>query len=330
MLYRDGEKGYPWFSFRVGGAWVAGLLVVLLLAGLGTAAYLGYSRISSDLAPDSLVGLGFAVAGTFFLLLAAVGFTTHRRSQKRAVGHLNVVLNWHVWFAIIGFVMLFLHSFGNFNPRSGTYALYGMAAMVISGFIGRFLDRVVPRMITGEVKKALTAQGEDRIETISQKLQSIVVHNTQELRAFKASGPRSLPGILLAATKKESAGPRSLAGAAPDTSRKVNQVLQTPWDLAYISLEETPQELNRDAAHYRFVPDKKSALAQPGALLPGAREHYTELQYVQHALQREQFLRHIIRYWRVFHISLAMLTVALTLWHIEFALSLMIPTFLHH
>ena len=105
--------------------------------------------------------------------------------------------------------------------------------------------------------------------------------------------------------------------------------MQTPWDLAYISLEATPQELSREANHYRFVPDKKSDLMHAGAFMPGAQEHISELREVERAMQREQFYRYIIRYWRKFHVLLALLTLALTLWHLVYAAQLLIPVFLH-
>src|SRR5205823_4689601 len=89
------------------------------------------------------------------------------------------------------------------------------------------------------------------------------------------------------------------------------QPLHTSWDLAYISLEETPQEMSRNAAHYRFVPDKKSALTRPGALIPGAQEQMSALHRAQRALQREQFYRYVIHYWRIFHIGLVLLTAGL-------------------
>jgi hypothetical protein len=106
--------------------------------------------------------------------------------------------------------------------------------------------------------------------------------------------------------------------------------LPTSWDLAYISLEETPQEINRDNAQYRFVPDRQSSLAQPGALLPGVQEHISELNTVRKALQREQFYRYIIRFWRMFHVLLTVVFIGLTLWHLEYAAQLLIPTFFHH
>jgi hypothetical protein len=46
---------------------------------------------------------------------------------------------------------------------------------------------------------------------------------------------------------------------------------------------------------------------------------------VQQALKQEAFFRYVIRFWRVFHIALAVVTVGLTLWHLEFAFSLIIP-----
>lgn len=228
-------------------------------------------------------------------------------------------------------VLLFLHSFGNFNPRTGTYALYAMVALAISGFIGRWLDHIMPRLITEEARKALTAQGDDRIERISQRLRSIVSHNTrEEVRGFQPDGPgHSMPGIPgLTRTPFANAGSRSAKGTVKPND-KGGPVLQTSWDLAYISLEETPQELKRDSAQYRFVPDRKSALANPVALIPGAQEHIVALEDVKKALKREEFFRYIIRYWRAFHISLAVLTIALTLWHLEFAATLLLPVFFH-
>jgi hypothetical protein len=327
----NGEKGYPLLSFDLStSAWMSLLTAVLVIA-VSVAFYIIYSRLSPDTSPDSIAGYAYAIAGTGFMLLAAIRFSQYRRSHKRAIVGLHAVLNWHVCFGVIALVLLFLHSFGNFNPRTGTYALYGMIALAISGFVGRFLDRLLPRMISEQVRKALTAQGEDRIENISQRLHSLVSHNTQEeIRGFQPDAVESsMPGIpglsgVPFAPSKPTQDTRKAASAVDK-----GPVLQTSWDLAYISLEETPQELRRDNTQYRFVPDRKSTLAQPGALIPGAQKHMLALEDVQKALQREEFLRYIIRYWRVFHICLAVLTIGLTLWHLEYATTLLLPLFFH-
>src|SRR5260370_17750055 len=143
-----------------------------------------------------------------------------------------------------------MHSFGNFNPRSGTYALYGMIALVVSGAVGRFLDRLMPRLIARQVHKALTAQGDDRIENISEKLQAIVVHNSQNLQGFipvPGAGPHKASTSLVPPP-----GPAShdFPFAYKD------QPLHTPWDFSYISLEPTPQNLTPAAPHHRVPPVK--------------------------------------------------------------------------
>jgi hypothetical protein len=319
----SGETGYSWPFFAGGEGSYKRILVILLGVAGGVGFFVWYIQHSNDASPDSIAGYAYAITGTLFLLLAAVLYSLKRRSHKKTAGQLHRSLNWHICFGVLGLVFLFLHSFGNFNPRTGTYALYGMIALVISGMIGRFLDRLVPRLITSEVHKALTVMGEDRIETISQKLQAIVVHNTQDLHSFAV-----VPG-----EKSQDASTSLVSLSGPVSSDfsfiHKDQALQTPWDLAYISLEATPQELSLEANHYRFIPDKKSELVRPGAFMPGAQEQISELQEVERAMQRELFYRYVIRYWRKFHILLALLTLALTLWHLVYAAQLLLPVLLH-
>lgn len=314
-----GEAGYSWLYRAT--AWNGGMrvLVTILVIVLAGGFFAWYTRTGSDVSPDSPVGLIYATAGSLLLLFAATMFSLRRRShRKRVVGGLRASLGWHMCFGIMGLALLSMHSFGELNPRSGTYALYGMIAMVISGLVGRMLDRMMPRLVAGEVHQALTAQGEDRIESISQKLQAIVAHNTQDIRGFSASESR------------KSADRNSLVPVA--TSRAVtwrDQSLHTPWDLAYISLESTPQELSRDTGQFRFVPDRKSEFLRPGALMPGTQEQISELEEVRHAMKRELFYRHITLYWRRFHILLALVTLGLLTWHLVFAMQLLMTAMMH-
>ncbi|MGI9060411.1 MAG: hypothetical protein ACR2H5_17745 [Ktedonobacteraceae bacterium] len=307
------KKGYPWLFFYTSRPWKIGVIVSALFIALGSIVYFWYSQSGNDTAPDSTLGLIYATAGTFFLLFALVLYTVRRRSRKKAIGQLNAALNWHMFFAITGLAMLFMHSFGNFSAISGTYALYGMIALTISGFVGRMLDRLLPRMIARQVHTVLTAQGDDRIETISQKLQTIVLHNNQKMHGFAlpSTDRSSVPSELPTPTKVSMA-PRGMT-------------LHAPWDLAYISLEPTQQELDRDAPHHRFVPDKKSVLDRPETFMPGVEEQLAELQSVNAALRREQRYRYIIRQWRILHIALAFITIGLVIWHLIFAATILFP-----
>lgn len=273
MQYSERDnKGYPLFFFHASERWKLCILVSLAILVASVGFFVWCTRVSNDMGGDSFAGLFFAVTSTIFMFLAAVSFSLRRRSPKRTVGDLNAVLNWHVCFGIISLVMVFLHAFGNYNPRTGTYALYGLIALVLSGFIGRFLDRVMPRLMAQRVRRALTPQGEDRIESVVNKMQS-----TQEQLAYQTAQGRV-------------------------SVRAGN--FQNGWDTAYTPLEEAP--FDRYGGQYR-------------------QDNVKAIKEVQHALQQEMFLRYVIRYWRVFHIMLAIVTVGVTLWHIEYALSLVIP-----
>jgi hypothetical protein len=289
------------------GSTVFTILAIIAAAGI----YVWYSRTSSDPTPDSIAGYSFAIAGTFFMVLATVSYARYRNMQKHGVSQMNAKLNWHIAFGIVALFLLILHCFGNLNPRTGTYALYGMIALVISGVVGKMLDHYLPNMITKEASKALTLQGEDRIESLSKEVRSTLVYNSQRLNGFQVNNR--------GAARQSAPAPRAA----------MSSTLESSWDLAYISTEELPQEIARDSAQYRFVPDRKSAFAEPGALMPGVKDQMKEIKSVQHSMQRERTYRHIIRYWRIFHVILAIVTVGLTLWHLEFAFSLLIPVWLH-
>lgn len=310
-----GEKGYGWLFFSVRRSWVYALIVTLLLVGVSAAFYAWYSLYGDDPSPNGTVGLSYGFASLAFLLLTLVVYSRRRRSQKRRLGQLNTALNWHVFFAITTLALVVMHAFGNFNLRSGTYALYAMIALVVSGFLGRALGRLVPGLIAHEVHKALTLEGEDRIEVILQKVQTIVMHNTQEARSNTKHVPSHQQDSTLSAPGKP-------------TDLPFQQSLITPWDLAYISLEQTPQKGSHKGNH--SLPDKQKALTPPEAVIPNAQELLSELHTVERALKREWFYRSLIRYWRMLHISLVLLTLGLTLWHLVFAtqflLALLFPS----
>jgi hypothetical protein len=305
FVFEGGEKGYPWLFFYLRRSWVLSLFATLLVVVPTWVFYNWYVKNGQDPSPDSVLGYTFAIVGTILMMMALVGFSLRRRSRKRKIGQLNRSLNWHMFFGMTGLALFFMHSFGNFNPRTGTYALYGMIAMAVSGLIGRFLDQIIPRMITSQIDEVLTGQGDDQVERISQQVRALMEHNAEGNSGF-------VPVV----------------SGAPVKSRFIEEPGGASWDLAYITLDATPQELNREAS-YRLVPDRKSRLTRPGAMVPGADEQMRSLQRVQVAMRKEHTYRYILRYWRAFHIFLAFTTIGLTLWHLEYAATLLIPTFMH-
>ena len=317
MRKMSDEKGYPWIFWDMGRPWTRTWLTALLIIVISILVFIVYGHFSKDISPDSPAGYTYAIVGTVFMLLATFSYSRTRRSRQRKIGQLNQSLNWHICFGVIAIVTLCLHSFGNLNPRTGTYALYGFIALIISGFIGRMIDRIAPRQVTKQVRKALTEYGDDRMETISRNVQEIVAYNAQDLGTYngRAAGKKRTPQSDLVAPN-----PSSLGGSS----------LPSSWDIAYISLEETPQEVSRSSPQYRFIPDRKSNLSTPESLMPGYSEQIEELHQVQQALQQEQFYRALVRYWRIFHVLLVFVTIGLTIWHLVYAGQLLVPVLLHH
>ena len=306
----EGESGYPRLFFYPTGAWALAFIITLLAIGGGAAFYVWYMRPGADTFPGSTVGLIYAVIATIFFVLAAAGYALRRRSRKRAVGQLNASLNWHIFLAIIALAFAFFHALGHFAAISGTYALIGLLILALSGLVGRWLDRVLPRMITAEVDAVLTVQGDDRGETLSQELRAIVTEHRLAVPPRQPSNQDPARGT------RSPALPAQIA-------------LNVPWDLAYISLEPTQQELDRDAPHYRFIPDRKSDLSLVDVLLPPAEKPMAEMRRMQQAMSREQRYRRLIRLWRSVHITLAIVAVGLIIYHLIFVSVLFLPGLIH-
>lgn len=261
------RKRYSWFFFDPNRDWQTSLILTIILVGIAIVVFMVYNNVSMDLAPDSIAGYSYAIMGTLCMLLATIGYTRARHSRKRGIGTLNKALNWHVSFGILALVLLFLHSFGNFNPRSGTYALYGMIALIISGVVGRMLDRFLPRLIAYEANRTMNRRGDDRMLSI--------VQNTRKLAALR-------------------------------------------------SLQQPGNESLWPPAAYK----QRSQVAEvTSQLLSKQQQQVDEINTVQRIFYREQFYRAAIRYWRVFHVSLVLLTIGLTLWHLVYAAQLLYPVF---
>ena len=61
-----------------------------------------------------------------------------------------------------------------------------------------------------------------------------------------------------------------------------------------------------------------------------ARQLMVEIRKVEQTLQREQFYRYVIHYWRILHVGLALLTIGLITWHLVYVGQLLMNAFMHH
>ncbi|HEU0026493.1 MAG TPA: hypothetical protein VFQ25_05195 [Ktedonobacterales bacterium] len=268
---------------------VAALLMLLIGVGL-VYIYIAYLR-SSDVSPDSFYGYMFAIAGTLVLLLVGAGYTLRKRLRRNWAGLLHVALAWHVMGGLLALTLILMHAAGNFHPRTGSYALYGLIALVVSGIIGRALDRIAPRVAAKAALRTLTPDGEERLESLVAALDRKWRFRREDRpQAPKASEPRK-------------------TGA--------------PWDLAYYDLGADPNEipalLNQqgEAGHKREAPDLTVDGVSRGAMA-------SESAAIRRAIGTERLFLHLVRVWRYLHTALSVITLGLILWHLEYAAVLLI------
>jgi hypothetical protein len=237
--------------------------------------------------PDSVYGYGFAISGTLLLLLVGVGYALRKRLRRNWAGLLHTVLTWHVAGGMLGLALILMHAAGNFHPRSGTYALYALIALVVSGIVGRILDHYSPRFAASAALDALTPDGEERLEVLVGTLDA---KQRRRHTSHQKSAEQSSP-----------------AG--------------TLWDLAYYGLDVDPSEIP-SLLHQETLQranDIRSPI-HPG-LAAGNVTHETKS--VQYAIGKERFYLQLVRVWRRLHTLISLVALALILWHLEFAATLL-------
>ncbi|HEY7354944.1 MAG TPA: hypothetical protein VH590_00715 [Ktedonobacterales bacterium] len=272
------------------------------LAGIGLAyLYTAYLR-SKDVSPDSIYGYGFAITGTTLLLLVGVVYPLRKRLGRRKPGRVHAFLAWHMVGGLLGLALIFMHAVGNFNPRSGTYALYGLIGVVISGVIGRVLDRFSPRLAARAALEALSANGEDRLDDLEDELAAIADDARARREELQEQGTHG-----------------------------------TPWDLAYYDLdpevEQIPtllrQGVRGESGAILDLRQLSGPLAMPRQQHTPANRQSTgalarQAKGIQRAMGREQFHLHVVRVWRRLHVLISLAALGLLAWHLEYAVTLLL------
>ncbi|WIG61114.1 MAG: hypothetical protein OJF49_003862 [Ktedonobacterales bacterium] len=254
---------------------------------------------SDDIAPDSAWGYGFAICGTALLILVGVSYSVRKRLNRHAPIRLHTMLAWHAVGGVVGVLLIVLHSAGNFNARSGTYALYGLLAVALSGIIGRLIDRLCPRLATAAAAQAMTEAGEDRLYALEQKLEA-----AQQLQHARRRARRP---------------------------RKANM----PWDLAYHTLDPENDAIPGLLTHETmsgtgFVPTRawRYVGSHTAQLLPHQRPFadylHQQTTLTRAAMGREQFYLHMVRVWRRVHVLLCVAALGLLIWHLTYAAMLLL------
>lgn len=145
-------------------AWLNALLLsgvasaafaAFVLIGLGGWGYYtalpavrGSSGLHRLLRPSGLAGHLFGIGG-FVLMLTPIAYSIRKKVRRfREAGSLKAWLDVHVFCGIVGPVLVTFHTSFKFNGIVSV-AYWSMVAVVLSGFVGRYLHVRIPRSLRG-------------------------------------------------------------------------------------------------------------------------------------------------------------------------------------
>jgi len=98
----------------------------------------------TDLKPGGLWGHGFGVVGTAMILLLFLYSLRKRNAFGLRFGKIRTWLNVHIFFGIIGPLLITLHTAGKLNGLVSV-SYFSMLAVMSSGIIGRYIFIQIPR-----------------------------------------------------------------------------------------------------------------------------------------------------------------------------------------
>jgi len=144
----------------------------------------GYLPEHLLLRPSGPVGLALGVAGVFSMLMTLPYYV---RKRWKAIARLGTVKQWlevHIFFGIVGPVLITLHTSFKFNGIISV-GYWLMMTVWASGFVGRYLYVRIPKSIRGV--ELSVAQVEESLGRVQQQMQTQPLPPAvqQELDAFE-------------------------------------------------------------------------------------------------------------------------------------------------
>ena len=138
--------------------------ILYLLSGLVIAVYsvTGWNYYSTpirerprraeyiNLKPGGRTGHGLGMIGGVFVLLTLAYSAKNRWKPLKKIGSIPRWLEAHVFFGTVGPLLIILHTGLKLNGLVAV-AFWAMIAVMLSGFVGRFLMRQIPRDIKGHM-----------------------------------------------------------------------------------------------------------------------------------------------------------------------------------
>ncbi|NOX17113.1 MAG: hypothetical protein GXO87_02395 [Chlorobi bacterium] len=108
-----------------------------------------FSELHTLLKPSGALGHGFGIIGSLMMLVGVVSYMIRKRVKR--FSRLGALKNWlifHIFLCTLGPILVLYHTAFKFGGLV-SISFWSMAAVVVSGFIGRFIYLQIPRTIEG-------------------------------------------------------------------------------------------------------------------------------------------------------------------------------------
>jgi hypothetical protein len=269
----------------LGGVWVA---VAATTLTYGLAYYLTplaerpFTPQHELLKPAGLIGQGYGVIGTLFILLGVTSYALRKRVVRtNRVGKLKYWLESHIFLCTLGPFLILLHTSFRFGGLV-SIAFWSMVIVVASGVFGRYVFVRIPQTINGRFRSLQEAQ---------QEQQGL-------LARLQAEFGVSADQLAVALGRQSTTEPRSLLGALR---------FAVQYDL-------------RRRAQSRRVRAMLAESGVPAGLRSSASSLIRrEVQLEQQMILLRPFQR-LFRYWHLLHMPLSMVMGLIVVLHIAVAI----------
>lgn len=152
------------------------ILALAYLAGLGTVAYFAFRGLPYyltpliqrprhplywELKPGGELGRTFGLVGAAMMVTMLAYSLRKRLRICRRLGPLRIWLDYHILLGVCGPLLVILHS--SFKVAGlVSLSFWSMIAVALSGVLGRFLYRQIPRSPSGDELSPAAAEARDR------------------------------------------------------------------------------------------------------------------------------------------------------------------------
>jgi hypothetical protein len=245
-----------------------------------------FHPLYESLKPTGVVGHGYGIIGSLMILVGVVLYSSRKRLRVFAgIGKVKYFLEFHIFLCLLGPILVVYHTTFKIGGLVAV-SFWSMAAVVLSGLIGRYFYVQIPKGIQGNELSVgeMTAENKKLAEILTTRF-----------------------------------------GLDADILRKIDAIASPPKDPVKMSMMETinfflVNDLTR-RARLRTVFGRLQGQGQHHHALRALRATATRRIVLTRRIALLQQFRRIFHYWHVVHLPFSIIMVAILLIHVAVAIA---------